>query len=658
LRAAFIRVALILSALLPLISTPAAAQAPDAGSAPIPAELRARWGILADLAGRDFYASGVRMMEMWQWSRPGRELSFLVGYPDGSAIYHVIALQDDGSLIMTAPIREPGLRIPVTLGADGSVTINRSADSLTHIERFVGRDLRVRGCIGPRQCSTITLRSVEDQSASVQSLARRFREENRIALANPPGESINSIASTQVTPQAGSPMPAAPSGSTSAPPDLRARWGILADLAGRDFCGGSCATEDLAMFRWREPGVSLELYAWTAAQRVRSVFRIGPSGSLEFFELARPNRTYPVALDAEGGIMIRHGSSGSRFTLRSGQLFVGFCLNNCRGAWSDRPFQPIDQAPQGARDLAARRRAEASVPLPTQAILQQVATTAAPATLPAPNSGGNASIVVQTSNGARVALVVGISTYGTLGNLTNPVNDARALAATLRMMGFDVDLVVDPDQRTLREAISRLGERMGRAGRGATGLFFFAGHGIQTRGTNYLIPAGARINREADVELEAVAADNVLTQMQEAGVSTNIIILDACRNMPLTRSFRNGSRGLAQMDAPNGTFIAYSTAPGSVAADGTGANSPFATALLREIVQPGQPIETVFRNVRRSVLRDTEGLQTPWDSSSLIDPFYFARNRRSGPRHNRAGGLAGPLLSAHILFGCTHSSAG
>ena len=164
---------------------------------------------------------------------------------------------------------------------------------------------------------------------------------------------------------------------------------------------------------------------------------------------------------------------------------------------------------------------------------------------------------------------------------------------------------------------------MSAAGSGATGLFFFAGHGVQSRGINYLIPSGAAIRREADLELEAVPADNVLLQMQEAGVSTNIVILDACRNMPLTRSFRNGARGLAQMEAPNGSFIAYSTAPGAVAADGEGANSPFAAALVREIARPGQPIEAVFRNVRRSVLRVTEGEQTPWDSSSLVDPFYF-----------------------------------
>lgn len=126
------------------------------------------------------------------------------------------------------------------------------------------------------------------------------------------------------------------------------------------------------------------------------------------------------------------------------------------------------------------------------------------------------------------------------------------------------------------------------------------------------------------VDLEAVGADTVLEQMEEAGAATNIVILDACRNMPLVRGFRSPTRGLAPMDAPNGSFVAYSTAPGSVAADGLGANSPFVTALVRNLARKGESIESIFRDVRREVLTATEGTQTPWDSSSLIQPFYFA----------------------------------
>lgn len=227
------------------------------------------------------------------------------------------------------------------------------------------------------------------------------------------------------------------------------------------------------------------------------------------------------------------------------------------------------------------------------------------------------------STGPRVALVIGVGTYGALGDLSNPPNDAKLVAAALRRDGFEVQLVINPDQRKLYDAVHELGDRMVAAGADATGLFYYAGHGVQSKGVNYLIPSHAKIFREADLVLEAVPADAILAQMEDAKASTNIIILDACRNTPFSRSLRSGARGLAQMDAPNGSFIAYSTAPGSVAADGTGANSPFALALARELGQPGELIEAVFRNVRRTVLQQTDGQQTPWDSSSLTDPFYF-----------------------------------
>lgn len=225
--------------------------------------------------------------------------------------------------------------------------------------------------------------------------------------------------------------------------------------------------------------------------------------------------------------------------------------------------------------------------------------------------------------GRRVALVIGIGDYGTLGNLSNPPNDAKLIADALRQDGFDVDLVLDADQRKLYEAVHRLGDRIATAGPGATGLFYYAGHGIQAKGVNYLIPSHANIAREADLDLEAVKVDSVLAQMEDASASTNIIVLDACPNAPFARGFRGAEQGLAQMEAPNGTFIAYSTAPGAVAADGAGANSPFASALAQELGQPGEAIEVVFRDVRRNVFQSTSGRQVPWDSSSLTDPFYF-----------------------------------
>jgi len=269
----------------------------------------------------------------------------------------------------------------------------------------------------------------------------------------------------------------------------------------------------------------------------------------------------------------------------------------------------------------------AAAPLPTPApTMAQPAPVVQSAASPASTTQVIQSATFSpAATGPRFALIIGNSAYGPdIGGLLNPVNDARLMGQVLGRLGFQVEIVADADQKTMKRAIARFGEKLRIAGRGATGLFFYAGHGIQSRGINYLIPLGAMIQAEADLDIEAVAADSVLSQMEEAGTSTNIIILDACRNMPLTRRFRSASRGLARMDAPNGSFIAYSTAPGSVAADGEGVNSPFVTALSGSIARPGIPLEVVFRDVRRNVLEVTQGLQTPWDSSSLISPFYFA----------------------------------
>lgn len=223
------------------------------------------------------------------------------------------------------------------------------------------------------------------------------------------------------------------------------------------------------------------------------------------------------------------------------------------------------------------------------------------------------------------ALVVGINDYSTLTDLQNPVNDARAVASELRRTGFDTDLVLNADLRSLQAAVQRLAERM-RAGGGsnAAGLFYFAGHGLASGPANYLVPTNASIVDSMELEAQAVRAEVAILQMEGSGSSTNIMILDACRNLPVNRAAEGTiQRGLAQFSAPRGSFIAYSTAPGAVAADGEGTNSPFATALIQQLRRPRQSIENVFRNVRRSVVEATSGEQTPWDTSSLVEPFYF-----------------------------------
>ena len=223
---------------------------------------------------------------------------------------------------------------------------------------------------------------------------------------------------------------------------------------------------------------------------------------------------------------------------------------------------------------------------------------------------------------ARIALVIGNSGYAN-APLANPANDARLMSATLRRLGFDVIERIDADQKEMKVAIFELGDRLEQAGKDAVGLFFYAGHGVQVDGENYLIPLKSEISKERHVAIEAVGTSWVLGQMEFAGNRMNFVILDACRNNPLTRSFRSAVRGLARMDAPSGSLVAYSTGPGKVARDGEGANSEFTAALARELTVPGVPVEQVFKRVRRSVMAATNDEQVPWESSSLTGDFYF-----------------------------------
>lgn len=224
----------------------------------------------------------------------------------------------------------------------------------------------------------------------------------------------------------------------------------------------------------------------------------------------------------------------------------------------------------------------------------------------------------------RYALLVGNAQYNnSLGALTNPVRDVQLVAQALQRAGFTVEVVTNANQRALKAAIARFGRNLLAGGTRSTGLFYYAGHGVQAHGTNYLIPVDAAVQTEADLDLDGVPADAVVSQMAQSGAATSIVILDACRNMPLVRQSRGGERGLARMDAPNGTYIAYSTAPGQTASDGTGTNSPFALALVAEMAKPDVPIDSMFLNVRSSVYRATAGKQTTWTASSLFENFTF-----------------------------------
>jgi len=253
---------------------------------------------------------------------------------------------------------------------------------------------------------------------------------------------------------------------------------------------------------------------------------------------------------------------------------------------------------------------------------------------------------------ARIALVIGNAGYDeSLGALANPVNDATAIGETLKSAGFDVELVTNADQKTMKRAIQRFGERISKSGRNATGLFYYAGHGMQTRGINYLIPVAAPIAREADLELEAVAADTVISQMEYYGAATSIVILDACRNMPLTRGLRSATRGLAKMEAPatHQSYIAYSASPGQTALDGEGErNSPFAAALVKRMKEPGVPIEQMFKKVRGDVKAASGDKQDPQDSSSLVDEFVFVVNVNITVSPGQSTAAAGPTSPAGV----------
>jgi len=213
----------------------------------------------------------------------------------------------------------------------------------------------------------------------------------------------------------------------------------------------------------------------------------------------------------------------------------------------------------------------------------------------------------------RFALVFGNSDYPDQP-LKNPANDARVVATSLRKLGFQVIERINAKRSVMELAVLEFGEKLKSGG---VGLFYYAGHGIQARGQNYLIPVDAEMTSEAAIRFQAVEVSKVLDFMAESRNRANIVILDACRNNPFRDTVRGAPTGLAAIDAARGTLIAYSTAPGRVAVDGDGANSPYTAALVRSLDEPGLKAEELFKRVRIDVADVTRGTQTPWESSSL-----------------------------------------
>jgi len=226
----------------------------------------------------------------------------------------------------------------------------------------------------------------------------------------------------------------------------------------------------------------------------------------------------------------------------------------------------------------------------------------------------------------RLALVIGNGAYTNAPPLKNPPNDARDMAATLKQLGFEVAIGINLDQRAMKRLIRDFGQTLKAGG---SGLFYYAGHGVQSRGRNYLIPVDADIQSEAEVEDAGVDVNLLLSYLDEAQNGLNIVILDACRNNPFSRGFRSVSSGLAQVDAPTGTLIAYSTAPGRVASDGTGQNGLYTSELLKQMRVSGLSLIEMFMNVRAEVMRQTNNKQVPWEASSLVGMFYFKGQKNS-----------------------------
>jgi hypothetical protein len=238
----------------------------------------------------------------------------------------------------------------------------------------------------------------------------------------------------------------------------------------------------------------------------------------------------------------------------------------------------------------------------------------------------------QADVGPRTALVIGNSAYP-FALLQNPVNDATDLAQVLRGAGFDVTLQTDADQQGIQKAVHTFGAKLKQ--KGGVGLFYFAGHGMQINGENYIFPIMQEETTDEGLKAHAVSASGVVDTMAAAHTALNIVILDACRNNPMSHG---ETHGLSRIDSNASLFVSYSTSPGMFALDGSGRNSPYTKNLVAEIAQPDLSIEETFKRTLKGVYQETQGQQTPWISSTFFGDFVF-RPAPSPPQSERANGL-------------------
>ena len=230
------------------------------------------------------------------------------------------------------------------------------------------------------------------------------------------------------------------------------------------------------------------------------------------------------------------------------------------------------------------------------------------------------TLLSNSGNEKRYALVIGNAAYAA-APLTNPVNDMRSMSQALREAGFEVTTAENAGRLQLLKVVREFGDKLAKSG--GIGLFYFAGHGLQIKGRNYLVPVDAQVSGEDEAAYDSMDTDFVLQKMAEAKNRVNIIILDACRNNPFVKTRSTGGGGLAQIDAPVGAIVAYATAPGSVASDGAGSNGLYTQHLVTAINQKGLRVEEVFKQVRANVRRDSQGKQVPWENTALEGEFFF-----------------------------------
>ncbi|UPJ52163.1 caspase family protein [Bradyrhizobium sp. 200] len=248
-----------------------------------------------------------------------------------------------------------------------------------------------------------------------------------------------------------------------------------------------------------------------------------------------------------------------------------------------------------------------------------------------------AAVVLGTPSASaenRLALVIGQSAYRSVPALPNPANDARAVTQLLTDSGFEVSTAADLSQGQMREAVSDFAGKVAAKGADTVALVFYAGHGLQIDGENFLVPIDIDPKREADIPIQAVRLNDILNTLTSVPSKMRILMLDACRNNPFPE-LKTAGGGLALVDAKvgaPGTFLSFSTSPGAVAEDGSGSNSPYTNALLAAGKEQNIPIEETFKRVRLAVNKVTEGRQTPWDSSSLTEDFRFSGVSVAGPK--------------------------